>query len=89
VAKSIHVSIVSAEREVWSGEATQISAKTKIGEIGILAGHEPVLATLAEGTVRVTTTDGGRVEVSAPEGFLSFDHDTATVITRDAVLVGA
>lgn len=87
MAKSIRVSIVSADHEVWSGEATQVSAKTKIGEIGILAGHEPVLAILAEGTVRVTTTDGERVEVSAPDGFLSFDHDTVTVITRDAALV--
>jgi len=87
VAKSIRVSIVSAERAVWSGEATQVSAKTQIGEIGILAGHEPVLAILVEGTVRVTTTDGGRVEVSTPDGFLSFDHDTLTVITRTAALV--
>ena len=87
MAKSIRVSIVSAEREVWSGEATQVSAKTRIGEIGILAGHEPVLAILAEGTIRVTTTGGERVEVSAPDGFLSFDHDTVTVITREAALV--
>ncbi len=85
--KSISVSIVSAERAVWSGEATMVSARTQIGEIGILAGHEPVLAILAEGTVRVTTTDGERIEVSAPDGFLSFDHDTLTVITRDAALV--
>jgi len=87
VAKSIRVSIVSAEREVWSGEAAQISAKTKIGEIGILAGHEPVLAILVEGTVRVTMADGERIEVAAPDGFLSFDHDIATVITREAALV--
>ncbi len=87
MAKSIRVSIVSAEHAVWSGEATQVSAKTTIGEMGILAGHEPVLATLVEGTVRVTTTDGERVVVSMPDGFLSFDHDTVTVITRSAVLV--
>ena len=40
----LKVSVVSADREVWSGTATQVVAKTVIGEIGILAGHEPVLA---------------------------------------------
>ena len=37
------MSVVSADREVWSGEARQVVARTTIGEIGILAGHEPVL----------------------------------------------
>ena len=87
MARSIRVSVVSADHSVWSGEATQVSAKTQIGEIGILAGHEPVLAILAEGTVRITTTDGERVVVSTPDGFLSFDHDNLTVITRAGALV--
>ena len=43
------VTIVSASESVWSGEAQQISARTVEGEIGILAGHEPVLAVLAPG----------------------------------------
>ena len=87
MARTIRVSIVSADHSVWSGEATQVSAKTQIGEIGILAGHEPLLAILAEGTVRITTPEGERVVVSTPDGFLSFDHDTVTVITRDGALV--
>ncbi len=87
MAKPIRVSIVSAEHAVWSGEATQVSAKTTIGEIGILAGHEPVLAILADSTVRVTTLSGERVEVAAADGFLSFDHDSLTVISRVASLV--
>ena len=42
----LHVEVVSAEREVWSGEATQVLARTSEGDIGILPGHEPVLAVL-------------------------------------------
>ncbi len=87
MANPIQVSIVSAEHAVWSGEATQVSAKTLIGELGILAGHEPVLAILAEGTVRVTTTSGERIEATTADGFLSFDHDQLTVVARDAALV--
>ena len=54
----LKVSLVSADAEVWSGEASLVVAKTVIGEIGFMAGHEPVLAILAEGQVRITETSG-------------------------------
>ncbi|WAC66339.1 F0F1 ATP synthase subunit epsilon [Agrococcus sp. SL85] len=82
----LSVSIVSATQEVWSGEASQIIAKTVEGEIGILTGHEPVLALLAEGQVRVTDTSGTVHRVQADEGFLSVDHDRVEIVARDAAL---
>jgi F-type H+-transporting ATPase subunit epsilon len=81
------VSIVSADQEVWSGIAKQIIAKTTVGEIGILAGHEPVLATLAAGQVRVTLASGEVVTAQADDGFLSVDHNRVTVVARAAALV--
>jgi F-type H+-transporting ATPase subunit epsilon len=81
------VSVVSADRLVWSGNARQIVARTTIGEIGILPGHEPILAILAEGEVRVTKDDGTVVTARAADGFLSFEHDTVTIIARNAELV--
>ena len=81
------VSVVSADREIWAGTAKQIIARTMIGEIGILAGHEPVLAILAEGDVRITTADGAVVTARADDGFLSVDHDTVNIVARDAELV--
>jgi F-type H+-transporting ATPase subunit epsilon len=81
------VSIVSADHEVWSGIARQIIAKTSVGEIGILAGHEPVLATLAQGQVRVTLPSGEVITAQADDGFLSVDHNRVTVVARDAALV--
>ena len=83
------VSVVSADRLVWSGKARQVVARTTIGEIGLLAGHEPILATLAEGEVRVTGTDGTMVRASAAEGFLSMEHDTVTIVARHAELIDA
>lgn len=83
----LKVSVVSADHEVWSGLAKQIIARTVVGEIGILAGHEPVLAILDVGEVRITTTDGSLVTASADDGFLSVDHDTVTVVARNAELV--
>ncbi len=87
MAKPIRVDIVSADRAVWSGEAVQVSAKTLIGEIGILAGHEPVLGVLASGEVRVTLLDGSVVTASAEDGFLSVQNDTVTIVAGTASLV--
>ena len=84
---ALNVSVVSAEREIWSGEATQVSAKTVEGEIGIFRGHEPMLALLAEGEVRVTADDGEKITVDAEGGFLSVDHDNVTIVAGKAALV--
>ncbi len=81
------VSIVSADQEVWSGIAKQIIAKTTVGEIGILAGHEPILAILAEGQVRVTLESGEVITAQADDGFLSVDHNRVMVVARAAALV--
>ena len=83
----IQVSVVSADHEIWTGFARQVIARTTVGEMGILAGHEPVLAILAEGEVRVTTDGGEVVTARADDGFLSFDHNRLTVVARDAALV--
>jgi F-type H+-transporting ATPase subunit epsilon len=81
------ISIVSADHEVWSGKAKQIIARTLVGEIGILAGHEPILAILGAGEVRITTTEGTLVTASADDGFLSVEHDTVMVVARNAELI--
>ncbi|UOQ60279.1 F0F1 ATP synthase subunit epsilon [Leucobacter rhizosphaerae] len=81
---SLNVSVVSADREVWKGTASQVIAKTVEGEIGILGGHEPLLALLAQGEVRVTTASGEKVKVEAEGGFLSVDHDTITIVAGKA-----
>jgi len=81
------VSVVSAEHQVWAGKAKQIIARTTVGQIGILPGHEPILAILAAGEVRVTLLDGTVVTATADDGFLSVEHDTVTVVARTAELV--
>ena len=57
----LQVNVVSAEREVWSGEAKQVSARTAEGEIGLTANHTPILAMLDEGRVRIAQVDGTTV----------------------------
>jgi F-type H+-transporting ATPase subunit epsilon len=83
----LKVSVVSADNEVWSGLAKQIVARTTEGEIGILPGHEPLLAILAAGEVRVTTLEGDVIKANAADGFLSVEHNTVTIVARNAELV--
>lgn len=83
---SLNVSVVSAQQQIWSGEAEQVIAKTTEGEIGILRGHEPLLAVLSSGEVRVTALGGEKITVNAEEGFLSVDHDVVTIVAGKATL---
>jgi F-type H+-transporting ATPase subunit epsilon len=81
------VSVVAADREVWSGVAKQIVARTTEGEIGILPGHEPLLGILGAGEVRITPTEGSVVTARAEDGFLSVENDTVTIVAGAAELL--
>ena len=80
------VTVVSADEQVWSGQARMVVARTKEGELGILAGHQPLLGVLAAGEVRITAADGGRITAQAEDGFISVENDTVTIAARAAAL---
>ena len=84
--KTLRVELVAADRAVWSGDAKMVIAKTVEGEIGLLPGHEPMLAILASGDVRITLPTGENIKATADEGFLSVEHDVVTIVARDAQL---
>ncbi len=83
----LQVHLVSADAEVWSGEASLVVAKTVLGEIGFMSGHEPVLAILAEGQVRITQTSGEKIIANAEDGFLSMEGDELSIVAGNASLV--
>jgi F-type H+-transporting ATPase subunit epsilon len=82
------VELVSAERKVWSGEASFVVARTLDGELGILPGHISLLGVLAEGfTVRISGGEAGDgIEAAAHGGFLSVHNDVVTILTEVAEL---
>ena len=84
--KILHVAVVSAERALWSGEAKSLVAKTPEGDIGILPGHEPVLALLVESPLRIEEPDGSKVLVAVHGGFFSVSGDEVNVIAEVAEL---
>lgn len=84
---ALTVNLVAADHEVWSGEASLVVAKTVVGEIGIMRGHEPFLGVLAEGEVRITLEDGSKITANARDGFLSVEADVVTIVAGNAALI--
>lgn len=83
----LRVEVVAADQAVWSGEAKMVVAKTVEGEIGLLPGHEPMLAILASGEVRITLDGGDQLKATAEDGFLSVENNVVTVVARHAALI--
>ena len=85
----LHVELVSVEREVWSGEASQVVARTTEGDIGVLPGHAPLLGQLADGgPVRILQDGGSDVVAAVHGGFLSVTDQGVTVLAEVAELSG-
>lgn len=79
------VEVVAVERRLWSGQASFMLARTTVGEIGVLPGHEPTLAQLEEaGVVRIDGTDGTSTTLAVHGGFLSITPDNVTVLAEFA-----
>ena len=86
MADALQVELVSADRIVWSGEATQVNARTVDGEIGILRGHTPVMSLLAPSLVEIVATEGGSVVAAVDAGFISVANDRVSVLAEHAAL---
>ncbi|GAC1440307.1 MAG: F0F1 ATP synthase subunit epsilon [Mycobacteriales bacterium] len=88
MAEELQVALVSVEREIWSGGAEQVNARTTEGEIGILAGHTPLLGQLAEGFTVAIRQSGGDITAAVHGGFLSVTDAGVTILAERAELSG-
>lgn len=85
MAGPLTVDVVAPDQVLWSGTAERVVAPTIEGEIGLLTGHEPVLAVLKAGTVKVRGGADADAEFPVSAGFLSFDRDVITIIVEPVV----
>lgn len=83
---SLHVSLVSADEEVWTGDAKLVVTTTTDGQIGFMTGHEPVLAILGDGPVRITQEDDTVIQATAADGFVSVESDRVTIVAGHAAI---
>jgi F-type H+-transporting ATPase subunit epsilon len=82
---TIHVDIVSAEGEIFSGEASMVFAPAVMGEIGIAPRHAPLLTTLKPGEVRVQTPGGEEQFFYVSGGALEIQPHLVTVLADTAL----
>lgn len=83
--KSFKCEIVSAEASIYSGSAEQVVAAGAMGDLGILAGHTPLLTELAPGPVRIVHGGGEEDHFFVTGGFLEVQPDVVTVLADTAV----
>jgi len=82
----LRVELVSADSEVWSGDAEFVLARTTDGEIGVLPQHAPVLSVLVESVV-VIRGEGGDTQVAAIDGgFISVAENRVSILAEQALL---
>ena len=82
----LHFSLVSPERELFSGEVDQVDAPGSEGSFGVLAGHAPFMTTLREGRIHVHLGADERVyEVKG--GFADVTPEGLTILAEEAVPV--
>jgi F-type H+-transporting ATPase subunit epsilon len=82
---TIHVDIVSAEGEIFSGEASMVFAPAVMGDIGIAPRHAPLLTTLKPGEVRVQTPAGDEQFFYVSGGAIEIQPHLVTVLADTAV----
>src|SRR5579863_3298044 len=84
-APTIHVDIVSAEGELFSGAAAMVFAPASQGDLGIKPRHAPLLTLLKAGEVRVQTPDGAEHHFFVGGGALEVQPNRVTVLADTAL----
>nr|WP_154767981.1 F0F1 ATP synthase subunit epsilon [Nakamurella alba] len=83
----MQVDLVAVERQIWSGKAQMVVARTVDGDIGVMPGHAPLLAELREGfAARVVEPNGNVMGVAVHGGFLSVTKAGVTILAEAAEL---
>ena len=79
---ALHVALVSPSQQVWSGEASFVSARTTEGDLGVLPGHAPLFGVLVDGAVSIKGVDGSSKEFTVHGGFLSVSNNRVSILTE-------
>ena len=86
MASTIHVDVVSAEDQIFSGEAKFVALPGENGELGILPRHTPLITRIKPGAVRIERADNGEEEfVFVAGGILEVQPGTVTVLADTAI----
>ena len=85
MASTIRCDIVSAEAEIFSGDAVMVVATGEMGELGIAPRHAPLITLLRPGKVVVTRADGEVLDFAISGGILEVQPQLVTILADTAV----
>jgi F-type H+-transporting ATPase subunit epsilon len=81
----VDVEVLTPEGEVFNGEARQVSTRTAVGELGILANHAPLLAALRPAELRLHVSDSETVRYAQAHGWLQVFGNRAKLLVEEAL----
>jgi F-type H+-transporting ATPase subunit epsilon len=82
---TLSVEVLTPEGEVFSGEVKQVSTRTAVGEIGILANHVPILAALEPTELRLHVSDSETETYAQAHGWLQVFANHALLLVEEAI----
>jgi F-type H+-transporting ATPase subunit epsilon len=82
---TFEVEVLTPEGEVFSGEVRQVSTRTAVGEIGILANHAPLLAQLRPAELRLHVSDSETKSYAQAHGWLQVFGNHARLLVEEAI----
>jgi len=82
---TVHVDIVSAEKEIFSGLAQMVFAPAELGEVGISPRHAPLISRLKPGEVRVKVSDNEVYPFYISGGMLEIQPHLVTILADTAI----
>ena len=85
MAMTMHLDIVSAESEIFSGRAEVVVAPAIMGEVGIHARHTPMLTPLKPGEVKITKQGGEEEFIYVSGGMMEVQPSIVTILSDTAV----
>jgi F-type H+-transporting ATPase subunit epsilon len=81
----VDVEVLTPEGEVWEGEVRQVSTRTEVGELGILANHAPLLAALRPTELRLHVSDSEVKRYAQAHGWLQIFGNRARLLVEEAI----
>ena len=79
----LKLDVVSADRMVWQGDVVNVIARTSEGDIGILPGHEPLMAALTPCMVEIVSADGTTGILAIDGGLLAVAHGHIRILSHE------
>lgn len=82
---TFEVEVLTPEGEVFDGEVRQVSTRTAVGEVGILANHSPLLAALRPAELRLHVSDSETKTFAQAHGWLQVFGNRARLLVEEAI----